>query len=350
MLYDHYLWIDDIDRVICGLPELNYLDGKTMLITGATGLICSAVVDILFRYNDLYNKKIKIVAAGRSETRIHARFGKMVERDDFSFVKFEASKDGNQIDIDADYIIHGASNAFPSIVMKEPVETMMSNILGLKSLLDYANTKKAKRLLYISSSEVYGKNKSNQPFTENEYGYVDLLDPRNSYPMGKRAAETLCIAYGLEYGVDTVIIRPGHIFGPTASPKDTRVSSMWAYKAANGENIVMKSEGLQIRSYCYCLDCAAAIIKVLLKGESFKAYNISNPDSVITIKELANTIAESANVHVEKHIPNQDEIKAFNPMENSSLDANSLLALGWKGCFDAKEGIEHTIILLKTSV
>ena len=109
----------------------------------------------------------------------------------------------------------------------------------------------------------------------------------------------------------------------------------------------MKSDGAQIRSYCYCLDSASAIIKVLLKGEPVHAYNISNPDSIISIREMAEILAKSAGVALRMEVPTEQEIKGFNPMSNSSLDSSELLSLGWKGLFDADRGFTHTVAILK---
>ena len=269
MLSKSKLWINDIDTIIQENPEIKKLESKSVLITGAAGLICSSIVDIVFRYNDLHNNPIQIYAAGRWLEEMKARFKEQIHRPDFHFVVYDASKTDNKIDIHADYIIHGASNAHPALIVKEPVETMMSNFLGMKYLLDYAKEQGTQRILYISSSEVYGNKPGDQPFKEGEYGYIDLLNSRNSYSVGKRAAETLCVSYAAEYGVESVIVRPGHIYGPTASPNDNRVSSAWAFQAAKGEDIIMKSDGAQIRSYCYCLDCASAMLKVLLVGKIF---------------------------------------------------------------------------------
>ena len=144
-----------------------------------------------------------------------------------------------------------------------------------------------------------------------------------------------------------MIVRPGHIYGPTANESDNRVSSMWPFAVAKGEDIIMKSEGLQIRSYCYCLDCASAIITVLLRGRSATAYNISNPDSIISIRELAEQLAESADVNLRIELPTKEERKSFNPMSNSSLDSTELIKIGWKGLFDAKKGLSHTVSILK---
>ena len=350
MLYDNTLWIADIDKVIDVLPELDDIAGKAVMITGATGLICSSVVDILFRYNDTHKKKIKILAAGRRRKTMYDRFHEMTDRNDFTFITYDATRNDNHFDIHADYIIHGAGNAFPSMIVKEPVETMLSNFLGTKNLLDYARRQETKRILYISSSEVYGEKEGSGPYREGQYGYIDLLKPRNSYSVGKRAAETLCVSYADEYGVESVIVRPGHIYGPTASPCDNRVSSAWAYSAARGEEIVMKSSGEQIRSYCYCLDCASAILKVLLKGENCHAYNISNPDSIISIKRMAELLVRSAGVQLRMEMPTEEERSGFNPMRNSSLESTSLMGLGWKSCFDAETGLSHTVEILRETV
>ena len=346
-LYNSRLWLADLDKTLTVLPELDELAGKSVMITGCTGLICSAVVDVLVRWNETHEAKIRILAAGRSSKKVAERFAPYAAEEWFSFIPYDASSTGNQFEERCDYIIHGASNATPGKIMKEPVETMLDNVLGIKCLLDYARESKAKRVLFISSSEVYGKKEDTAPYRLGEYGYIDLLNSRNSYSVGKRAAETLCVSYADEYGVESVIVRPGHIYGPTATRSDNRVSSAWAYDVAQGKNIVMKSDGAQIRSYCYCLDSASAILKVLLKGENRQAYNISNPDSVINIRQMAELLAKAAGVKLQMELPTEEEKKGFNPMSNSSLDSTELLALGWRGLFDAEQGFGHTVEILK---
>lgn len=339
-------WISDIDTIIDSLEELNKLAGNTVLVTGATGLICSSIIDLILRYNDTHKSNvIRVLAAGRNLDKLSERFGN--NRNDIQFIDYDASKIDNNINEKADFIIHGASNASPNMIVKEPVETMLSNILGMKSLLDYAQQSKTKRVLFVSSSEVYGKKENEEPYKEGEYGYIDLLNSRNSYSISKCAAETLCISYYDEYGVECVIVRPGHIYGPTASPNDVRVSSAWAYSAAMGEDIIMKSDGSQIRSYVYTLDCASAILKVLTVGNNCCAYNISNPNSIISIKEMGQMLAEAGGVNVKMVLPTENEKKGFNPMKNSSLEASNLMSLGWKGCFSASEGLNHTVSILK---
>ena len=346
--------MEDIDQVMNEsgiLPELNALAGHSVLITGATGLIGSSIADILFRYNETHALPIKVfIGGGRSQERAMQRFGKYYKKEYFQFLFYNALNAKHDFPAAVDFVLHGAGNAFPKMIVKEPVETMVSNFSSLYHLLNDARTYGVKRVLYLSSSEVYGirsERIGNEPYCESEYGYIDLLQPRNLYSVGKRAAETLYISFGDEYGVDSVIVRPGHIYGPTASLQDNRVASAFAYAAARGEDIVMKSDGFQKRSYCYCLDCASAVIKVLLRGENGQAYNIANPDSVICIGDLAKLIANAGGVKLLVQEAEEEEKKGFNPMDNSLLDSEKLLHLGWKGCFNAETGISHMVSILK---
>lgn len=346
-LYDSRLWINDIDTVLAILPELHRLQNQSVMITGTSGLICSAVTDILIRYNETHDSKIQIYAAGRNEYTMKDRFSVFFNRDYFHFVYYDSLRTDNRFDFHCDYIIHGAANSSPKRIINEPVETMLGNFIGVKYLLDFAKETEAKRMLYISSSEVYGKKARNGSAHPDDYGYIDILVPRNSYSIGKQAAETLCISYANEYGLNPVIIRPGHIYGPTANKTDDHISSEWAYDVANGKNIIMKSDGSQIRSYVYCLDCASAILKVLLCGKPCKAYNISNPVSVISIKTMAELLCKAGGVKLNLEVASQEEQSGFNPMSNSSLDSSALINLGWTGCFDAETGFNHTVEILK---
>ena len=340
------LWLQDIDCTIDSMPFLAELDGKSILITGAAGLICSSVADILIRYNETHNQKIFIKVAGRNTERLLKRFHPYSEKEYFQAVFYDAAEN-DELNISCDYMIHGASNASPNRIIREPVETMLSNFTGMYRLLDCAARNHSKRILFISSSEVYGKKSTCEPFEENDYGFIDLLNPRNSYSIAKRTAETLCASYHAEYGVESVIVRPGHIYGPTASRTDNRVSSEWAYMAAAGKDIVMKSDGSQLRSYCYCLDCASAILTVLLKGEALNAYNISSDECIISIKDMASILADSGTVKLIRQEATAEERKAFNPMMNSSLNGDKLRNLGWRACFSPDSGFLHTVEILK---
>ncbi len=339
--YCNEYW-NDIALVSKEIPHVERIFGKKILITGGSGMICSAVTEILFYLNQSMDANIQIILAGRNRERYKKRFQNCGIPHEFAFVSYDATVE-SELNVTPDYIIHGASNANPIAYTNEPVETILANIIGLNSMLKLGVSSEIERLLYISSSEVYGKRDNAEPYQEDDYGFVDTLNCRACYPVSKRTAENLCIAYTNEHKLDTVIVRPGHIYGPSISESDTRASAQFTRNVYNSENIVMKSLGLQSRSYCYTLDCASAILAVLLNGKSGEAYNISNKKSIVSIRDIAEALAKSAGRKVVFENPSDTEKRGYNLMSNSSLDASKLEELGWNAVFGLQDGAKRTL-------
>lgn len=318
------------------MNDLKGIAGKRILITGASGLIGRALCDVALELG------AKVVGAGRSREK----FADLESHPGFRFLSYEATAP-LAFEESVDIVVHAASAASPNLYTTQPVETMLANVVGVHEILKYAVSHPC-RVVYVSSSEVYGKAEPRENgFVETDCGFVEILNPRSSYPMGKRAAETLCASYAAEYGVDVSIVRPGHIYGPTASAADGRVSSLWPRMAVRGEDIIMKSDGAQIRSYTYAKDCATAILTVALRGKSGEAYNIANPEVACSIRELAEAIAACAGVRLKMELPTGAEAAAFNPMNNSRLDAAKLVALGWQAEYGVERGVRETVGVLK---
>ena len=340
--YNSNTYCSDLKKVVSSISFLDQIKNKSFFVTGCTGLICSAFIDLFITADEIFNLNIKLFLGVRNLSKAKERFS---NKANIYFVKYDATKPLS-FDEKIDFFIHGASPASPDLFVNNPVDTMLSNFFGLKEILDKA-VKCNARTLYVSSSEVYGKVQTSEPILEDACGPIDVLNSRSSYGQSKRAAETLCASYKTQYNADIVIVRPGHIYGPTASRTDNRVSSSFMYDAFDGKDLVLKSKGEQLRSYTYCVDCASAILYVLLQGESGQAYNISNPDSICSIANMAQSFAKYSGVKLRFELPADEEKKAFNPMNNSSLNSLKLEALGWKPCFSKDEGFEHSINILK---
>ena len=303
---------------------------NSVLVTGAGGLIGSALCQLL-------RGVTKVIPCSRNPACE-------------GWVKYDALQPVDY-DIGVEAIVHAASPASPDLFVANPVETLMANVYGLQQILEYARRCEAKKVVYVSSSEVYGNAPPRENgFLETDYGLIDVLNPRSSYPMGKRAAETLCVSYVLEYGVDVSIVRPGHVYGPTCSEKDKRVSSAFPWLAARGLPIVMKSDGSQIRSYTHADDCARAIIKVLERGRAGEAYNIAARCGKCSIRQMAEIVAKAGGVDLKLELPSGMDEVAFNPMNNSCLDPSKLESLGWHGEIDPRTGFAETVNLLKRKI
>lgn len=314
------------------------LSGANILVTGATGLIGGCLVETLMMNP---NRDYHVYASGRNEERARKRFAAFADDEAFHFIRYDVMEPLNS-EVRFDYIIHAASNASPNFFAQKPVEVIKSNINGVANLMEYGLTHGMKRFLYVSSGEVYGEG-DGRVFTEDYSGYVDCTKPRSCYPTSKRAAETLCVSYAAEYGADVVIARPCHTYGPHFTEQDNRVYAQFIRNVLRGEDIVMKSTGEQFRSWCYVADCVDALFFILLKGECGQAYNIADKKSNITIREIAETIAEIGGKKVVIDVPDDDEKRGFNPVTKSVFSTDKLEKLGWRINTHIYEGFEHTV-------
>ena len=309
----------DLSRVADLLPTLS----GNILITGSTGLIGGCLVDLLMRHSHC-----NVYALGRNSQRAAKRFGVYHDDSRFHFLQHDICLPLDT-DLDFDYIIHAASNASPNFFQQQPVEVMRSNIEGLCHLVEYGLQHKMRRMIYVSSGEIYG-----------ECNDSVFLSPRACYPSSKRAAETLCAAYCQEYGSDIVIARPCHTYGPFFTESDNRVYAQFIRNVLNGEDIVMKSLGQQYRSWIYVVDCAAALLLLLEKGKRGEAYNIANEESNITIRQLAEKTAAIAGRKVVMDITDGGNTT---PISRAIFSTVKLESLGWHPLFTIDEGLRHTI-------
>ncbi|MBO4780639.1 MAG: NAD-dependent epimerase/dehydratase family protein, partial [Selenomonadaceae bacterium] len=275
MYIKHELYAADISSIADENLPWEKLAGKTLLLTGATGLIGTLIVDVLMKKNRDDNLNVTILAAGRNEKIAAERFADYFGDKNFEFVKLDVNapiEPGAR----ADFIIHAASNSQNRLFAADPVNTITANILGTHNLLEFAVKNNSERFLFTSSGDAYGKPlNAEDVFDENYCGYINWNTLRAGYLESKRAGESLCQAYISQHGLDVVIARPCRIYGATMRLNDSKAMSEFIMNGVRGEDIILKSQGLPRFSYCYVADCVSGIFYCLLKGKCGEAYNIA---------------------------------------------------------------------------
>lgn len=342
MRTDHPVYRQDLAAVRAAAPSLEPLRGRTVLITGATGLVGAFLTDALALASREEGLELKLVAVSRDAERARARFA---EWDSVRAISMDLTRPGKLPE--ADFIVHAAANAHPAAFSADPVGTMLGNFEGVRALLEQLRAQGHGRLLFLSTGEIYGENPSIlEGFSEGDFGKIDPMNPRSCYPESKRAAETLCASYVRQYAVDAVAARLCYTYGPTVTPGNSRADAQFLRRALAGEDVVLKSAGSQVRSYCYAADAAGALLSILLSGASGEAYNVANRGSVASIREYAETLARLAGVRVTFDLPTDAERQGYSVVTRAVQRPDKLEALGWRPRFSLEEGLEHTLKIL----
>lgn len=345
---DNPLYLEDIQYLANLNLPWNKLKGKNILISGASGLIGSCFIDAIMYRNNNYNLECKIYALVRNSEKANERFEKYLDSNYFDIICADINQllDDNMFN-DLNYIVHLASNTHPVAYATEPINTITTNIIGTYNLLEFASKHKTERFVFASSNEIYGENRGDvEKFDEKYCGYIDCNTLRAGYPESKRCGEALCQAYIKQKNIDIVIPRFTRSYGPTMLMSDTKAISQFIKNGIAKEDIVLKSKGTQFFSYTYVIDAVSGLLTVMLKGKCGEAYNISDEKSDITLKDLANLIANISKTKVIFELPNKVESAGYSKATKARLDNSKISKLGWNAHYDINSGIKRTISIL----
>ena len=346
---EHRLYQEELSYIVSLPLPWEKLTGKTVVISGATGMVGTQLIDALMNKNASSRFDCAIIALGRNSDKAQRRFPDYTISPRFRFVECDLNHECTLPIAHADYIIHGASNTSPDAYAATPIETITANVIGTKNLLELTQ-KLGARFLLESTVEVYGQNCCNvDTFDEGYCGYIDCNTLRAGYPEAKRTSEALCCAYNQQYDVDSVNIRFARIYGPTLLNTDTKALSQFLGNALRGEDIVIKSAGNQVFGFLYCADAVAALLYVLLVGESRQAYNAQGDDESMTLREVAQMIADIAGVKCTYKEPDKVEAAGFSTANRAVLNCRKLWGLGWKARYLLEDGLERTYKVRKES-
>lgn len=335
---------------ILGAGQKELLDGKTVFVTGATGLIGSQICKTLLQADLDEGLNVTVAAFCRNPEKAAQVFAGYSNDPHFVLAKGDLTAD-IQYDGPVDYIVHGASPTGSKYFVDHPVETIQTAVYGTDRLLRFARDKQVSGMVYLSSLEVYGvPDGKTETISEKDFGYLDPLSVRSSYSEGKRMVECLCASYASEFEIPVKVVRLSQTFGAGVQYKDGRVFAEFARSVIEHKDIVLHTEGTTVRSYCYTRDAVCAILTVLLKGTPGEAYNVTNMKTACSIRQMADMAAAldpAAGIKVRIEIPENLASFGYNPQMIIRLDNTRLCSLGWKPTVDLEEMFRRTIRSMK---
>lgn len=349
-IIDQRFYKEDLTTIITtSFVPWDKLQDSSLLISGATGMIGSCLIDAIMFRNRESGLNCKVFALSRNGEKARSRFAGWSGSSLLQVLEGDVNQDISPfLPNNVDYVLHLASNTHPVAYASDPIGTILTNIVGTRNMLEAASSRGARRFLFASSNEIYGENRGDKElFDESYLGYIDCNSLRAGYPESKRSGEALCQAYLKQRGLDIVIARLTRSFGPSLLPSDTKAMSQFLRNGASKEDIVLKSKGDQLYSYTYAADAVTGLLTVLLKGECGQAYNVAEESFDIPLKEIAGIIAEEAGTKVVFDLPDAVEAAGFSKATKARLDGSKLRALGWKAHYSLKQGIGRTLECLR---
>lgn len=302
------------------------LDGSTVVVTGATGLIGGLLARVLVRRNEVVGAGIRVVLPVRNVAKAQAAFG---EAAGVRIVDWDASA-GTVPELDAcDYVVHCASNTDSRLMVERPVDTITTTVAGTQAMLELARAHDA-RMCFVSSMEVYGSG-ADDALDESRGGELDAMSVRSSYPQAKQLAETLCAAYAGQYGTNVCVARLAQSFGPGIANADRRVFAEFARCCLEGRDIALLTDGSKQNMYVYTADAVRALLTLATRGERGLAYNVANEDTFCSIYQMAQMVAKAFGTTTQvTRVVDEDAARRYAVSGSIRMDVSRMRALGWE--------------------
>jgi nucleoside-diphosphate-sugar epimerase len=280
----------DAGREISGVPFAS-LEDKTILVTGASGVIGTHLLYGLRRFRRDHGVNVRATGVVRGERPGHLA---PLERDGTAaFLRGNLADSRFLADVPpADFIVHGATYGQPARFLAEAVATLKLNTTATIALLE--KLRPGGRFLFLSSSEVYSGLKA-PPFGEDAIGSSGPAHPRSSYIESKRCGEAVCEAFRAS-GIEALSARLCLAYGPGFRSGDQRVLYAFIERGLREGVIELLDSGEAQRTYCYVADAAYMLWRVLLEGKA-SVYNVGGVSST-TIAGLARLVGEALGVPV----------------------------------------------------
>jgi UDP-glucuronate decarboxylase len=338
---------DDLVRIAAVELPWEALRDKTVLVTGGGGFLAAYLIKSLLAVGRTYRLNVNVICVARNIRSVELRLSSYLGAPDLAVVLHDISKPLPHDFPRADFIVHSASQASPKYYGSDPVGTLTANSTGTMYLLEHAVRGNADRFLFFSSGEVYGVPLDpGRAVGERDYGYLDPMAVRSCYAESKRIGETMCAAWAQQFGLHTGVVRPFHTYGPGMVLDDGRVFADFVADVVAKRDIVLRSDGLAKRPFCYIADATIGFLTVLLKGATAEAYNVGNPDAEISIRDLATVIAglfPERGVGMRFEAASSSSAYLQSPIARSCPSIQKIKDLGWTPAIAVQDGFRRTI-------
>lgn len=308
-------------------------DGDVFLVTGADGFIGRNIVKFLKKFfiaNGFTSSKITAVVHNLDKARQTLGESKYLE------LIFQDITKEFSLENKADYIIHAAGICDTKRCQEDPMQVMEVNVNGTKNLLEFAARTNAKGVLLISSASVYGKS-LNAVLSESDIGFIDYGNINNVYAISKLNTEFFGALYLKEYQLPIKIVRPFHLYGSEMHPDNTVAEFISC--ANNNRDIIIHSNGQQLRNFTYIYDAVEAMVHVMFHGEIGQVYNIGSKSSTISILDLAKKIQHAAKGKTFDIIVESSGLTVPSNYLDMVPSTLKIEQLGWSQRVDLDEGI-----------
>jgi UDP-glucose 4-epimerase len=260
---------------------------KSALITGGAGFIGSHLAERLLA-DEWEVFVLDDLSTGSERNVAHLR-----ARRDFHLIVDSVLKSSvvNELVHRCDVVFHLAAAVGVRLIVEEPVRTLITNIQGTETVLDYCN-EFDKRVLVASTSEVYGDRREPEPLVEDGRRiYGPTTSRRWAYAESKALDEFLALAYHQERGLDCVIVRLFNTVGPRQSGQYGMVIPRFVSAALAGRPLEIHGDGTQTRCFCHVQDTIRALTGLMEAGVSGEIFNVGSTE-IVTINELAQRVLE----------------------------------------------------------
>lgn len=315
--------------------DLTELRGKTFFITGANGLIGSNVVNVLYYLNEKHGLGLKVV--GHSFSKPVAW---LPQNENFTYLTSNLAE--TLPDVKFDYLIHTATYGQPKKFIQNKLGTIKLNTETLIKLLEMSKRNAAK-VLFISSSEIYGQVPLNvMPVKETYFGNVDTLSERAVYAESKRLAETICNIFAQD-GLWVKIVRLAIGYGPGVKYSDSRFMNEFIKRTLKNNELTMMDTGRAIRCFCFISDIVEMMFNTLLSSKEM-LYNLAGVDNK-TIRQVAEMITQNLNAPL--HLPKEEEKIGGTPPQLALDNGKYCTEFGKTDFVDFETGLKKTIEWLK---